>query len=448
MMKRILFFLFTITLLCLSCQDDDSFTTSRNARLTFSSDTIKLDTVFSSVGSATYSFWVYNNNSDGVRISQAFLRKGNQTGYRVNVDGTFLDNARGSSVSDLELRKGDSLRVFVELTAPENLQSLVQLITDDIVFALESGVEQSVNLRGYAWDALSVKDLKVTNDSTIQSSKPIVVYGGITIGEGATLKILNTQLYFHDKAGINVYGTLKTDSVLMRGDRLDHMFAYLPYDRVSGQWEGIHLYGSSEGNELKNTELRSAMYGVICDSAKLSSQNQRLYMENSIVHNCKGNGLELYNTYAGIKKCQLSNMLGSCVLVYGGAVIMDSCTIAQFYPFSAQRNVALQIYNKFNNAPYPLEQFQMTNSILTGYANDEILGKQESEDAAFNYLFINTLLRTPQVENDTVHYKQILWEKPSDEISGKKHFVLVDETNFIYDFHLKEESPAKGLGCY
>ena len=90
----------------------------------------------------------------------------------------------------------------------------------------------------------------------------------------------------------------------------------------------------------------------------------------------------------------------------------------------------------------------MTNSILTGYANDEILGKQESEDAAFNYLFINTLLRTPQVENDTVHYKQILWEKPSDEISGKKHFVLVDETNFIYDFHLKEESPAKGLGCY
>ena len=226
------------------------------------------------------------------------------------------------------------------------------------------------------------------------------------------------------------------------------MFAYLPYDRVSGQWEGIHLYGSSEGNELKNTELRSAMYGVICDSAKLSSQNQRLYMENSIVHNCKGNGLELYNTYAGIKKCQLSNMLGSCVLVYGGAVIMDSCTIAQFYPFSAQRNVALQIYNKFNNAPYPLEQFQMTNSILTGYANDEILGKQESEDAAFNYLFINTLLRTPQVENDTVHYKQILWEKPSDEISGKKHFVLVDETNFIYDFHLKEESPAKGLGCY
>ncbi|MBQ5510460.1 MAG: DUF4982 domain-containing protein, partial [Prevotella sp.] len=35
-------------------------------------------------------------------------------------------------------------------------------------------------------------------------------------------------LYFHDKAGIDVYGTLVTQDVQLRGDRLDHMFDYLP----------------------------------------------------------------------------------------------------------------------------------------------------------------------------------------------------------------------------
>ena len=448
MIKRILFSLFAITMVLVSCQDDDTFTTDRQALLSFSVDTVKLDTVFSTIGSSTYSLWVYNNSSNGIRIKRAFLRKGNQTGYRVNVDGSFLDNLRGSSVSDLEVRKGDSLRVFVELTAPENQKSVAQLLSDDLVFLLESGVEQSVNLRGFSWDAQLVSNLNVTSDTLICSAKPIVVYGGITVSEGKTLTIKNTQFYFHDKAGIDVYGTLKIDSVLMRGDRLDHMFAYLPYDRVSGQWEGIHIYSSSEGNNIKNSELHSAMYGILCDSARLASGHQRLYMERSVVHNCKGNGLELRHAYVGIKKCQISNMLGSCLLAYGGAVILDSCTIAQFYPFSAQRNVALQIYNKYNNAPYPLEQFSVSNSIITGYANDEILGTQEVDSIAFNYLFKESLLRTPMVENDTVHYQNIRWEKPSDEVSGKNHFVLFDDVNFIYDFHLKEDSPAKGLGCY
>ena len=48
-----------------SCDDDDNYTTSRNALLTFSRDSVKMDTVFTSVPSSTYSFWVYNPNEDG-----------------------------------------------------------------------------------------------------------------------------------------------------------------------------------------------------------------------------------------------------------------------------------------------------------------------------------------------------------------------------------------------
>lgn len=71
-----------------------------------------MDTVFSTVPTSTYTFWVYNRNDDGLRLRQVRLRRGNQTGFRVNVDGTYLDNGMGSMVRDLEVREAT---VFVFL---------------------------------------------------------------------------------------------------------------------------------------------------------------------------------------------------------------------------------------------------------------------------------------------------------------------------------------------
>ena len=144
------------------------------------------------------------------------------------------------------MRKGDSLQVFVELTAPENRQLEPQQLEDHLLFQLESGVEQRVCLQAYSWDAVKLTDLTVAADTVIESAKPIVIYGdGIKVDSGAVLTIRNTTLFFHDQAGITVNGILKTEKAVLRGDRLDHMFDYLPYDRVSGQWRGIRFGRSS-----------------------------------------------------------------------------------------------------------------------------------------------------------------------------------------------------------
>ncbi len=234
MIKRIFLFLSVLTAI-IACSDDDSFTTSQSARLSFSTDTVKMDTVFTTIGSSTYTFWVRNNSGDGIRIARAYLKNGNQTGFRVNVDGSYLDNTLGSTVNDLEVRKDDSLRVFVELTAPKNMQTVAQEISDHLVFQLESGVEQRVVLRCYAWDALLLHAPVIKNDTTIVSEKPIVIYGQLQVEKGATLTIRKTKLFFHDQAGIQVHRRLITESVMMRGDLLADMFDSLPYDRVSGQ---------------------------------------------------------------------------------------------------------------------------------------------------------------------------------------------------------------------
>ncbi len=438
-----------------SCSDNDSFTTSRSSLLTFSTDTVKMDTVFSGVGSSTYTFWVFNRSGDGLRLNSVRLRSGNQSGFRVNVDGSYLDNTLGSVVTDLEVRKDDSLRVFVELTASENGQLTPQKVEDDLLFALESGVEQRVHLQSWSWDATSIDSLIVQRDTVIESERPIVVYGGIRVDSGATLTIRHTTLFFHDGAGIDVYGRLMTEGtaeqrVVLRGDRLDHMFDYLPYDNVSGQWRGVRFFGSSTGNELVQTEIRNAEDAVVCDSAAFDANSFRLIMDCCIVHNSDGAGVVTHHANVGLYNCQLTNSYGDCLAVYGGRAEVVYCTLAQFYPFSADRGAALRFTNFWKGSNRPLEALICVNSLITGYADDVVMGEALDSLTAFNYRFDHCVLRTPEV-SDSVNFIGIVWEPKKEEnsekadstVEGKRHFVMIDEENLRYDFRLDSLSTAR-----
>ena len=449
MMRRIFFFVWLLAVLLFwACRDDDSFTTSRQALLTLPSDTLSMDTVFANTGSSTYTFWIYNRTDDGIRLNSVRLRQGNQTGFRVNVDGSYLDNRTGSVVTGLEVHRGDSIRVFVELTPSEIHEEEPQMITEDLVFSLESGVEQRIVLRSWVWDAVFMHDVTISSDTLIESRQPIVVYGGLRVDSAATLTIRNTTLYFHDGLGIDVYGRLLTDSVTMRGDRLDRMFPYLPYDHVSGQWGkqgGIVIHASSTGNVLRRTEIRNAgQYGIVCDSAAFSADTLRLDMERCVVHNCTGTGVAGRHANIRLRECQLTNMLGDCLAVNGGRVTVSRCTLAQFYPFSGNRGAALRFGNEL-----PLYGLVCDSSIVTGYEADVVMGERADTANVFEFSFTNTLLRTPRVEtDDSVRFANILWETPKDSIQGTKHFLLIDEKNLVYDFHLDSLSTAQGLGCY
>ncbi len=446
-MKRIFYIL--IAVLVAACADDDNFSTSSSLRLSFSTDTVSLDTVFSRTPSSTYTFWVRNNNDDGLRIADVHLNRRNQTGFRVNVDGSYLDNTLGSQVSDIEIRRNDSILVFVELTSAEVSQPEPALIEDDLVFALESGLQQKVNLRAWTWDAEKLYDPLITGQQLIDSPTPIIIYGTMTIAEGASLTLRNTTLYFHDKAGIEVFGSLTVENSLLRGDRLDRMFSYLPYDRVSGQWGGVHFFQSSSRGSFTGSEIRNACDAVVVDSAALDTTRVRLSMNNCIVHNAKGYGLRAVNSYVSLVDCQFSNTLGDCVSLVGGVADISHCTLAQFYPFSAERGAALRFTNYLGSVDIPLLRLSCTSSILTGYDEDVMMGGVRDTVVAFEYHFHNTLLRTPKVTtSDSIRFENIIWESPKDSIQGKKHFVKVDEENLDYDFHLDSLSTALGLGCY
>ena len=450
MIRKYFLFILSVVVLFVACADDDKFSTASGLRLTFTTDTVKMDTVFSKTPSATYSFWVHNTHNEGIRLENVRLGRGNQTGFRVNVDGSYLDNTLGSQVNDLEIRRGDSILVFVELTSPETSQLEPKLIEDDLVFRLESGVEQRVNLRAWAWDAEKIYDTVVTGVHTIESAIPIIVYGGITVPEGARLNLRNSTLYFHADAGIECYGDLIIENCVLRGDRLDHMFDYLPYDRVSGQWKGIHLYATALTARLSNTEIRNAENAIVLDSAAFDKENVRLGMGNCIVHNAEGYGLRAVNSNIYVANCQFTNTQDDCVFIAGGQAQIVYSTLAQFYPFTADRGAALRFTNYYEEADLPLVGLRCEGLIVTGYDEDVIMGSvRDTTATTFEYQFMNSLLRTPRVDTaDSVRFMNVRWETPKDSIQGKQHFKVIDENNLIYDFHLDSLSTAQGLGCY
>lgn len=442
MLLAVLLLQFSMT----ACNDDDSFSASPANLLTFEKDTVRLDTVFSKIPAATKSIWVYNRSGDGIRCASVKLEHGNQTGFRVNVDGVYLGASAGYQVQDVEIRNKDSIRVFVELTSSLQHADEPQKVEDNLIFTLESGVQQKVNLNAFSWDAELLQGVVVHQDSVIQGSKPVVIYGGLTVSEHATLTIAaGTTLYFHNNAGLDVYGKLlcqgtEDKNVVLRGDRIDRMFDYLPYDRVSGQWQGIHFRESSYDNVLEYTDLHSAYNGIMCDSADVAKT--KLLLWNSTVHNCQGYGLWAANCKIDIRNSQLTNTLKDCACFVGGDVTILNTTLAQFYPFDAARGSALA----FNNQN-PLVALICFNSLITGYADDVAMGTNVVPDNDFNYLFDHCIIRTPAVETEeSVGFRDVIFEDATDTTTGSwKHFANIDTDNLIYDFRLNSTSAAIGM---
>ncbi len=435
-----------------ACSDDDSFTTSTTNRLTFGVDTICLDTVFSTIPSPHKVQMVYNHSGDGIRITNVRLKNGNQTGFRVNVNGSYLGEKTGWQVNDLELRQNDSLRVFVELTSANNNDTLPKLISDDLLFTLESGVSQKINLKAWSWDAYLLKDVVLNNDTVISNlhGKPVVIYGNLRVPNGVTLTVApSTTIYFHNEAGLQIDGTLKAKGevnkeITLRCDRLDRMVSNLTYDNNPGQWGGIHFSSNSYDNEIRFTDLHGATNAIVCDSSDTPTLS-KLLISNTTIHNIKGNGIKAVNGNITIDNTQVSNTQDTCVAVIGGTLNINNSTIAQYYPFDANRGPALVFGNSEGGNIIPLN-LNVKNSIIKGYNDDVIYRTASSVDSVMAVDFSYCILRTPQTESsEHITFDNCIFEDVKDTLTnGRNSFKLFDTDYFFYDFTPKEGTAAIG----
>ena len=240
------FFLFTLFLY--SCSESVSYSTSTSDKIAFSEDTVRFDTLISTIGSATKTMSVYNRNKDALRITHVQLGKGLSSPFRVNVDGQYLYGGVGE---DFEIRKNDSIVVRIEVTPPQVGSDEILTFSDVLTFRLESGIVQNVVLTAGSIDAYIIHGLVIDCDSILFADKPYVIYDSLVVHPATKLTLLpGTRLLFHDGASMEVYGSVDAEGtldkpVIFRGDRMDHMFDYLLYDNTPNRWEGINLHRGS-----------------------------------------------------------------------------------------------------------------------------------------------------------------------------------------------------------
>src|SRR5690554_7132205 len=86
-----------------SCRNDFE-TIPSSGNLEFSKDTVYLDTIFTNIGSSTYNLKVYNNSKKDIHIPSLRLAQGEDSQYRLNVDGI-----PGKVFQDVQVLAKDSI---------------------------------------------------------------------------------------------------------------------------------------------------------------------------------------------------------------------------------------------------------------------------------------------------------------------------------------------------
>lgn len=442
-MKRALY-IFLLSVILVSCNEDADFSSNPSLRLEFSCDTVSFDTLFTQKNSPTAMFVVRNRNKEALRISDVRLASGGQSGFSILVDGQ-----SGNMMRDLELRAKDSLFVLAQVSLCKNGENIPVMVQDTLLFTLESGVQQGVLLLAYGRDVTYMRGVNLLSDTTLQAGH-YVVYDSLTVAESACLNLeAGVVLYFHDKAFMKVAGRLNAcgtqqQPVVMRGDRTDNMFSYLPYDRIPGQWDGVVFTSASNGNVLRHCDIHSANYGVRVEAGDTTAN--RIDIESSKLYNFHGNALELVLSRATVKNSLFANAQGNCVKVVGGNVEFIHCTLANFYVWR-QRDVALALHNTIEGAPAPLRRALFAACVIAGSKDDEVMGSLsalgDSIPFCRNYRFENSFINT--IDEADSNFVNVIFDRPDVEPFGKAHFRLVDHDIFDYDFHLSAESPARGL---
>jgi len=420
MIKNILFFVL-ISSFILSCEKD-FFNQGNDGQLTFSNDSILFDTVFTSIGSITKTFKVYNNNNTSVEINNIELVNNNNLSvYRINIDGEPIENFSSSTIPPK-----DSIFIFIEATInPNSVNPLPFLISDSIRFSTES-FTYYIDIIAYGQNAnfhtATPQDIQIitTNNDTIIPSYysinqnttwtndlPHVVYGYVIIEPGAELIIqAGADVYFHNNSGLivgnplfpdnnggklNVLGELN-NKVTFQGDRLDEYYKDAP-----GQWDKIWISSGSYDNTINHAIIKNATIGVQSDTTG-PEDITTLKINNTIIDNASDIGLFAQGSYVkGENNVIINSGRYNLVLNIGGNYDFNHCTFADFHQFENRSTPSILINNYYEdingNVQFRnLENANFTNCIISGSLSNE-LTFQEDDNASFNYMFDHCLIK-------------------------------------------------------
>lgn len=418
-MKNNWFLLIVICILSLvSCRNDFDFENSSGSDLRFSRDTVYLDTIFSNIGSSTYTLKVYNTTNNDIKIPSLKLAKGEDSNFRLMVDGI-----AGKVFNNVEILAKDSMFIFVETTV--DIQSLTNqkefLYTDKIEFS--SGLNsQKVELVTLVKDAVFLYPQKFA-DGTIETlpldgeeiegffldendrvngneliwtnKKPYVIYGYAAVPPNKTLEIeAGAQIHFHDNSGllvasngtINVVGTIEKP-VTFQGDRLEPTFENIP-----GQWGAIWLTVGSKGN-FENAIIKNATVGLLINKNQSTVNLHNLQVYNASDFGILGRAASIFGTNVVTNNCGQTAL--ACT--FGGSYHFIQSTFANYWNKPNQTSVVIDNYD--GSPEFAIDQALFQNCIIYGSSSESLIMNMKGNQNNFNIKFDNSLIKFVDYSN-------------------------------------------------
>ena len=433
MQKRYFYFpvlLFFCSLLLTNCGKK---TFLSKGHLNFSVDTVVFDTVFTTIGSTTKQFKIYNKENRTINIEEIELVGGTSSPFRINVDGV-----AGTILTDIELEGKDSLFVFVEVTLNINSQNLPMVVEDSIRFRT-NGVDQYVKLAVWGQDAyFHYKDL---NEGTWANDKPHVIYGYAAVDSAKTLNIpAGTKVHMHKnaifyvyKSTLNIQGTLGNE-VVFQGDRLE-----ADYDDVAGQYYGIY-FQEAKPSTIDYAILKNGTAGVHLYSKDAQSSGYTLTMTNTIIQNQARYGVFIYSgAKVKAENCIIAkNGTHALLVLEGGDFNFNHCDLLGY---GSSSSPAVGISNYFTNSATSttnvgsINEGKLYNCILTGNLTTELaIDTLLMTGVTVDFDFKNCLIKSEEIQTDAF-YQNILWNNAP---------LFTDPS--IFDFTFSPNSVLNGNG--
>ncbi len=414
-----------------SCRNDFE-TVESSGNLEFSRDTVFLDTIISNIGSSTYNLKVYNRSDDDINIPTLGLAQGENSRYRLNVDGL-----PGRQFQDVTVLANDSIFIFIETTFDINNTTTDNefLYTDQLVFNgggstqevelvtlvkdavflfpddLGNGMVETLTI-GEGEGAFEIEGFFLEDDElTFTNEKPYVIYGFAAVPAGKTLIVdAGARIHFHANSGIlvantgsmKVNGEASTDPVALEnevifvGDRLEPSFSDIP-----GQWGFIWLTEGSTNNEFSYTTIKNGLLGIRMDS---NDGDRTLTLSNVQIYNSAVNGLlSLTGNIYGENVVINNSGQSSLALALGGTYNFNHSTFANYWTNSFRDAPSVSVANFINTADgaiaSDLLEANFTNCIIYGNEQRE-LGFSNEPSVAFNFNLTNCLLKFEDPNGD------------------------------------------------
>ena len=437
-----------------SCQRDyDYFEGS--ARISASTDTLLFDTVFTSIGSATRLFKIYNEESQPVLVDVS-LENNTASSFRINVDGI-----KGPVVTNVEILPNDSIYVFAEVTVnPNQPLSVSPFVLEENLIIKQGTQSQKVLLAAWGQNANYISKagqiglLSCQNNSIVfEDPKPYVVYGILVIDDCTVVLPAGTRIHVHGGVAFtperdNVYNDgqiilLPGAKILSRGtperpvtiegDRLEPK-----YKTLAGQWGGIRLI-QSRGNELKHTIIKNSIVGVVVDSAS------QLSMSECQILNTSSSAIFTFNGEVSAVNCLVQSRSSHAVqMTYGGKYNYSYCTFVsiqngQRETLTANNKKCLDLNEDITCSSLvdvkPLS-LTMTNCIISGSGSDEISFVNHTRNMPDNFIYafsncvvrVDELLMTNRWPNFFDNCKDCINQKGDDKL-----FLAPNDDDFRLD---------------